>query len=127
MSALTHVVVGTNDLVRARAFYDATLSTLGLRRVRDFEGRASMWGDESHDFMVATPANGLPATWANGVTVSFAAGTREAVHEFYETALAHGGRDEGAPGPRSFTPRAYAAYVRDPDGNKICAFCFAEP
>ena len=125
MSALTQVVVGSNDLARARAFYDATLSMLGLRRVRDFD-RASMWGLESHDFMVATPANGLPATWSNGGTVSFAAPTREAVRKFYETALANGGCDEGSPGPRSFTPTAYAAYVRDPDGNKICAFCVAE-
>ena len=126
MSALTHVVLGTNDLAQARAFYDRTLSTLGLKRVRDFEDRASMWGAESHDFMVATPANGLPATSANGGTVSFAAATREAVHEFYEAALANGGTDEGPPGPRAFTPTAYGAYVRDPDGNKICAFCLAE-
>jgi hypothetical protein len=47
------------------------------------------------------------------------------VHEFHKMALANGGKDEGAPGPRSFTPTAYAAYVRDPDGNKLCAYCFA--
>lgn len=126
MTALTHVVVGTNDLERARDFYDATLATLGLRRLKDYEGRASMWGAERHEFMVATPANGLPATWSNGGTVSFAAATREAVRSFYETAIEKGAVDEGAPGPRTFLPNAYGAYVRDLDGNKICAFCFSE-
>jgi catechol 2,3-dioxygenase-like lactoylglutathione lyase family enzyme len=126
MPALTHVVIGTNDLTRARAFYDATLATLGLRRLKDYEGRASMWGAERPEFMVATPANGLPATWSNGGTVSFAAPTHQAVRKFHEIAIENGAVDEGAPGPRTFLPNAYGAYVRDPDGNKICAFCFSE-
>jgi len=121
MSALTHVVVGTNDLARARAFYDATLSMLGLRRVRDFDRASIDVGSRKYDFMVATLANGLPA-WSNGGTsVSPLRLVKRCA-----TALANGGCDEGSPGPRSFTPTAYAAYVRDPDGNKICAFCFAE-
>ena len=65
MSALTHVVVGTNDLERAREFYDAALSTLGLRRVRDFD-RASMWGLETHDFMVAKPREWPSVEWWDG-------------------------------------------------------------
>ena len=124
MAIFTHVVIGSNDLERSRKFYDGLLSTVGLKRVMDFES-ASLWGKDGPEFMVTKPGNGLPATYANGGTISFAAPTRAAVHEFHEKALASGGRDEGAPGPRAFTPTAYAAYVRDPDGNKICTYCFA--
>jgi catechol 2,3-dioxygenase-like lactoylglutathione lyase family enzyme len=124
MAIFTHVVIGTNDLERSRKFYDGVLGTLGLKRVMNMDA-ASLWGAEGPEFMVTKPGNGLPATYANGGTISFAASSRAAVREFHEAALAQGGKDEGAPGPRSFTPTAYAAYVRDPDGNKICTYCFA--
>ena len=124
MAIFTHVVVGTNDVARARTFYDSVLGTLGIKRVMNFDN-ASLWGIEGPEFMVTKPGNGHPSTSANGGTISFVAPTRAAVHEFHKTALALGGKDEGAPGPRSFTPTAYAAYVRDPDGNKICTYCFA--
>lgn len=123
MSIFTHVVVGTNDVERARRFYDSVLGTLGLKRVMNFEG-ASLWGADAPEFMVTKPGNGQPATYANGGTISFSAPSRAAVHEFHKAALALGGTDEGAPGPRDFTPTAYAAYVRDPDGNKLCTYCF---
>ncbi len=124
MTIFTHVVIGTNDLERARNFYDKVLGTLGVQRVMNLE-RASLWGADVPAFMVTEPGNGLPATYANGGTISFAAPNRAAVHAFHETALKLGALDEGEPGPRSFTPTAYAAYVRDPDGNKICTYCFA--
>jgi catechol 2,3-dioxygenase-like lactoylglutathione lyase family enzyme len=124
MAIFTHVVVGTNDVARARSFYDAVLGTLGIKRVMNLDN-ASLWGIEGPEFMVTKPGNGLPSTYANGGTISFAAPNRAAVHKFHEAALANGGKDEGAPGPRAFTPTAYAAYVRDPDGNKICSYCFA--
>ncbi len=123
MSLFTHVVVGTNDVERSRQFYDAVLATLGARRQMDFDG-ASLWGKDAPEFMVTMPANGQPACHANGGTIGFAAPSRAAVHEFHRVALAMGGSDEGAPGPRSFTPSAYAAYVRDPDGNKLTTYCF---
>lgn len=124
MAIFTHVVIGTNDVARARTFYDSVLGTLGIKRVMNLDS-ASLWGTEGPEFMVTKPGNGLPATYANGGTISFAAPSRAAVHQFHEAALANGARDEGAPGPRSFTPTAYAAYIRDPDGNKLCAYCFA--
>ena len=124
MAIFTHVVVGTNDVERARRFYDVVLGTLDIKRVMNLES-ASLWGTEGPEFMVTKPGNGLPATYANGGTISFAAPSRKAVHKFHEAALANGAIDEGAPGPRSFTPTAYAAYIRDPDGNKLCAYCFA--
>ncbi len=125
MAIFTHVVVGSNDLERSRKFYDGLLATLGLKRVMNMEA-ASLWGAEGPEFMVTKPGNGQAATHANGGTISFSAPSRTAVHKFHEFALANGGKDEGAPGPRNFTPTAYAAYVRDPDGNKICTYCFAK-
>jgi catechol 2,3-dioxygenase-like lactoylglutathione lyase family enzyme len=125
MAIFTHVVVGTNDLEAARGFYDPVLATLGIKRVMDMEGRASLWGVDAPEFMVTKPFDGGTACFANGGTVSFLAQSRAAVDAFHEVALANGGADEGAPGPRPITPTAYAAYVRDRDGNKICAFCFA--
>ena len=125
MAIFTHIVVGTNDIGKARTFYDKTLGALGLKRVMDLHENASIWGADAPEFMVTKPGNGQPCTFANGGTISFAAPSRAAVRAFHETALANGGSDEGAPGPRSFTPTAYAAYARDPDGNKICTYCFA--
>ena len=123
MAIFTHVVVGTNNVENARKFYDTVLGTLGIKRMMDLE-TASLWGAEGPEFMVTKPGNGQAATFANGGTISFAAPSRAAVHEFHKAALAAGGKDEGQPGPRAFTPTAYAAYVRDPDGNKICSYCF---
>jgi catechol 2,3-dioxygenase-like lactoylglutathione lyase family enzyme len=125
MAIFTHVVLGTNNLEKARKFYDETLSALGLKRVMDMEN-ASLWGKDGPEFMVTRPANGAPATHANGGTVGFAAPDRPAVHAFHEKALEAGGTCEGPPGPRDFTPTAYAAYVRDPDGNKLTAYTFVD-
>lgn len=122
MSIYTHMVVGTNDLERARRFYDAALGALGLNRQGDYE-KASVWGTATSHFIVTRPFNGLPASWANGSTIGFVAPNRAAVDEFHKRALANGGYDEGAPGPRTYIPNLYAAYVRDPDGNKIVASC----
>lgn len=125
MSVFTHVVVGTNDLAKSRRFYDATLGTLGLSYVGPLGENAHMWGAGAPAFMVTKPRDGQPACFANGGTIGFAAPSRDAVNKFHEAALANGGSDEGQPGPRPFTPTAYGAYVRDPDGNKLTAYCFA--
>lgn len=124
MTILTHVFVGTNDVERARKFYDAVLSTLGNNRVMDFE-TGSGWGIEAPEFLVTIPIDGHRATHANGGTIGFAAPSRKAVHEFHKAAMANGGKDISAPGLRlDIAPTAYAAYVRDPDSNKICAYCY---
>ncbi|HWL47743.1 MAG TPA: VOC family protein [Sphingomonadaceae bacterium] len=125
MGILTHTVVGSNDLEKARVFYDKTLGALGVKRLVDDGDTRSMWGKDGPEFMVTKPANGQPASFANGGTIGFAAPSRAAVRAFHEAALANGGTDEGAPGPRNVTPTSYGAYVRDPDGNKLCAYCFA--
>jgi catechol 2,3-dioxygenase-like lactoylglutathione lyase family enzyme len=106
MTIFSHVVLGTNDLEKARSFYDAALAPLGISRMMDTDDRA-MWGQGGSMFMVARPINGEPA-----------------IDKFLAAALATGGTCEGAPGLRPQMPGLYAAYVRDPDGNKICAVHF---
>jgi catechol 2,3-dioxygenase-like lactoylglutathione lyase family enzyme len=123
MAIYTHVTVGTNNLEKARQFYDAVLAPLGIKRLKDFGDRGSCWGETSEEFMVLTPADGQPACPANGGTISFEAPSRAAVAAFHKAALDLGGKDEGAVGPRSFWPNAYAGYVRDPDGNKLACYC----
>src|SRR6185295_12455835 len=78
MAIFTHVVLGTNDIEKARNFYDSTLGALGLKRVMNMEN-ASLWGKDGPEFMVTKPANGQPATAANGGTIGFAADSRAAV------------------------------------------------
>ena len=99
------------------------LAPLGLKRIKDFGDGGSCWGQSIEEFMVLKPADGKPATHANGGTVSFEAPSRAAVAAFHKAALAAGGKDEGAVGPRGFWPNAYAGYVRDLDGNKLAAYC----
>ena len=125
MAIFTHVTIGTNDLARARTFYDKVLGALGYKRLTDLGENGSIYGESAPEFFVLKPANGLPANWGNGVTVSFVAPSRAAVAKFHKEALTLGARDEGSVGPRSWHPTAYAGYIRDLDGNKICAYCFA--
>ncbi|MCX8507440.1 MAG: VOC family protein [Rhodobacteraceae bacterium] len=117
-----YLTLGTNDLDRARRFYDATLPTLGLvpRAVEadevgygPAEGRIRLW--------ITRPYNGKPASCGNGTMPALNAPSRAAVDAFHTAALANGGSDEGAPGLRPFGPHFYACYVRDPDGNKLSA------
>jgi len=126
MAIFTHVCVGTNDLDKANKFYGAALGKLGVNNLGQLSPTATLYGAGAPEFVVLRPGNGLPSTYANGGTIGFAAPTREAVRQFHAAGLANGGKDEGAPGPRTFTPTAYAAYLRDPDGNKICAYCFKD-
>ncbi|TXD98449.1 VOC family protein [Psychrobacter frigidicola] len=126
MSIFTHVAVGTNDLKRARTFYDSVLDTLGLKRVADLGDNGAIWGKDSPSFFVMKPVNGEPATVGNGVTVSFDAASRAVVDAFHAAGLSAGGEDAGLPGTRDWAPNAYAAYIRDLDGNKLTAYCFKE-
>tara|TARA_R110002153_G_scaffold2340_3_gene11442 strand:+ start:4332 stop:4715 length:384 start_codon:yes stop_codon:yes gene_type:complete len=126
MSIFTHVTVGTNDLDQARAFYDNVLATLGYKRITDLGEEGSIWGENAPSFFVLKPINGQPASIGNGGMVSFEAPSRSAIDAFHAAALAIGGPDEGAPGTRDWAPNAYAAYTRDPDGNKLAVYCFKE-
>src|SRR5947207_14082060 len=106
MAIFTHVTVGTNDLAKARSFYDSVLAPLGYKRIKDLGDRGSCWGQSAEEFMVLTPADGKPACPANGGTVSFEAPSRAAVAAFHKAALELGATDEGAVGPRGFWPNA---------------------
>lgn len=117
---LHHVSVGARDVEKAVAFYDKVLAALGYGRVMEFLPYAVGYGADHPEFWVQTPANGGLATSGNGVHVSFAAYSQEAVNKFHAAALANGGTDEGAPGPRpDYGPDYYGAFCRDLDGNKI--------
>jgi catechol 2,3-dioxygenase-like lactoylglutathione lyase family enzyme len=119
----THVMVGTNDVDKARAFYDAAMAGLGIPGQHTPNG-AFYGSPESGMFGVVTPRNQEAATHANGGTIGFQAKDRAAVDAWYAAGMANGGSDEGPPGERDYTqPPVYGAYMRDPDGNKLCAFC----
>ncbi len=117
-----YTTVGTNDLAKAAAFYDALFEVIGIKRLMDFE-RGVGWG-VSFDkpmFSVMTPFNGKPATVGNGTMISVVMLKPDQVNAVHAKALELGGKDEGAPGARG--SNFYGAYFRDLDGNKIAAFC----
>ncbi len=127
--AFSHITLGCNDLERARAFYDPVMAALGLARVIDEQDLSYGYGAAGSRLpwvYAHRPFDGRPATWANGFQVNWRADSRAQVEAFHAAGLAGGGRDEGAPGLRRYAPGYYAAYLRDPDGNKLHAFCTAE-
>ena len=118
---LAYATIGTNDLSRAGAFYDALLAEVGGKRMMEEPDYFIAWstGQEGAGLGVAVPFDKKPATVGNGCMVALQAASREQVDRVYAKALALGGTDEGPPGQRS--EGFYAAYFRDPDGNKLNA------
>jgi catechol 2,3-dioxygenase-like lactoylglutathione lyase family enzyme len=121
---IAYSTLGANDMDRAIAFYDPVFAALGAIR----ETTSPTWtgygrpGDRAK-FFLTRPFDRNAATAGNGAMLAFLAPDRAAVDAFHAAALAHGGTDEGPPGVREgMNPVFYAAYVRDPDGNKLCAF-----
>lgn len=122
---LHHVSVGTADLRRAQAFYDPVMQELGLRRSLEVEDAVG-YGAGITVFSLNLPADGAPATPGNGVHVAFEVESRAAVDAFFRVAIANGAICDGEPGLRPrYDDHYYAAFVRDPDGNKIEALTFA--
>ena len=129
MSVLSHITLGTNDPERAARFYDAVLGALGFDRLPKPAGKPPAYekGGQVPTIYLYRPVDGRPATWGNGSHIAFMAQTVDAVDSFHRLALDHGGLDEGAPGPRPhYGDNYYAAYVRDPDGNKLQAVCYTD-
>ena len=116
-----YVTVGTNDLERAAKFYDALAAEMGTARMMEFDSFIA-WGkpDGGAGIAATKPYDGNAASVGNGTMVAFEAKDNDQVHRLYDIALANGGSDEGAPGPRG--DGFYAGYFRDPDGNKLNAF-----
>jgi catechol 2,3-dioxygenase-like lactoylglutathione lyase family enzyme len=119
----SHTCVGAADLGASRQFYDAALAPLGVGNLGPFGESCILYGKDRPAFLVLKPGNG-EAPSSNGVTVGFAAGSKADVNAFHAAGIAAGGTDEGAPGPRGHLPNACAAYLRDPAGNKVCAYTF---
>lgn len=118
-----YLTLGTTDLARAARFYDATLAPLGLvrRATEETEVGYGLPDDRRTRIWITLPFDGQPATAGNGTMPALVAPSTSAVTAFHRAALAHGGTDEGAPGLRPHGPAFFAAYVRDPDGNKLSA------
>jgi catechol 2,3-dioxygenase-like lactoylglutathione lyase family enzyme len=121
----SHVTVGSNDIPKAKAFYDGVGKALGLDRMAEYPnaiaygragGRPQLW--------ILNPADKKAATVGNGITIGLEASDRPAVDAAYKAGMSSGGKDEGAPGLRThYHPNYYGAYLRDPDGNKVCVVC----
>lgn len=125
----SHVTVGSNDLPKAKAFYDSLLMPLGVLRRADHPDAAG-YGKQGHrpQLWIVRPLDRKPASAGNGITVGLEASDRASVDAAYKAAIAAGGRDEGPPGLRThYHPNYYGAYLRDPDGNKICVVCHKAP
>jgi len=117
----SHVFVGSNDLARAKIFYDALFAALdGSTGLIDEQIGRIVYRHAGALFIVCRPINGEPATVANGGTIGFGMASEEQVNAWHAAGVAHGGTAiEDAPGQR---PNGlYLAYLRDPDGNKLCA------
>ena len=121
-----YITVGSNDLDKARAYYDGLFGSIGAGRLMELGENFTLYGVSwgVPGVAICTPNNGAPATAGNGNMVAIVMDSRGKVDALHAKALELGGTDEGAPGLRS--PEGdqafYGAYFRDPEGNKFCAF-----
>ncbi len=116
----SHIMIGTNNLDRAKVFYDAVLGTLGVAP-GSVDRHRIFYRTPTGIFSVTQPINGEPATVGNGSTIGFACTSPAQADAWHAAGLAHGGTDcENPPGVREGAAKLYLAYLRDPDGNKIC-------
>jgi len=125
-----YVTLGSDDMPRARAYYDELFGSIGAKRIMEFGddlGGFTMWGTglDKPGVAVTNPYNKQPAAAGNGNMTAIAMNSRSKVDQFYNKAIELGGTDEGPPGLRGDEgPQAfYGAYFRDLDGNKLAAFC----
>ena len=117
----SHIMIGTNDLEAAKSFYDKLLGTLGVPPGAVDRHRV-FWRTKTGTFSVSKPINGEPATPANGGTIGFTANSVEEADAWHATGIANGATTcEEPPGIRDGGAKLYLAYLRDPDGNKLCA------
>jgi catechol 2,3-dioxygenase-like lactoylglutathione lyase family enzyme len=119
----SHIMVGSNDIARSKKFYDALFAAMGAKPgVEDARGRL-VYAHNGGRFMVSKPIDGKPAVAANGGTIGFLMSDTQQADAWHKAGVANGGRSvEDPPGVRQgATGRIYLAYLRDPDGNKLCA------
>ncbi len=122
IAVFSHVMIGTNDLEKAKAFYDALLGTLGVAPATVDRHRI-FYRTKTGVFAVTKPIDGKPATAANGGTIGFACSSPQQADAWYAAGISNGGTScEDPPGVREApTGKFYLAYLRDLDGNKLCA------
>jgi len=118
----SHIMIGTNDLEGAKAFYDPLLATLGVGPARA-DGHRIFYMTPTGILSVSIPINGEPACYGNGATIGFACASPEQADAWHAAGVAAGGTTcEDPPGVREGgMGKLYLAYLRDPDGNKLCA------
>ena len=122
-----YLTIGALDIEQAKTFYDSVLGTIGWKQFADY-GDPVGYGlngiDTGKTIWICKPYDGATARAGNGIMIGFDAATKEQVHAFHAAAMKTGGSDEGAPGPRpDYGPNWYAAYLRDPTGNKLAIVC----
>lgn len=120
----SHICVGSNDLARSKIFYDAVFATIGATPIMaDLEAGRLAYAHKGANFMICRPINGEAATFANGGTIGFTCDSSEDVDAWHKAGCEGGGATcEDPPGVRDFPfGKLYLAYLRDPDGNKLCA------
>jgi catechol 2,3-dioxygenase-like lactoylglutathione lyase family enzyme len=119
----THAFLGSNDVEKSRKFYDATMGTLGLKNLVPPEAGKMVYNSGKGTLIVGKPLNGEAANPSNGATLGLGAVDTAQVDAWHAAGVANGGTCDGLPGPRAGAPNnAYGAYLRDPDGNKVCCF-----
>jgi len=120
----SHLTVGSNDVARSQAFYDAIFTAIGGEPgTASPDGSRVRYSHEGGTLLVTRPVNGEPATFGNGVTIGLVIGSPELVEAWHAAGVANGGTTcENPPGERNGAfGRLYLAYLRDPEGNKLCA------
>lgn len=126
---ISYVTLGATDFEAGLAFYDRVMAAIGWARFAvhgTFAGYGPGGESGGQTVWVCRPFDGGEASFGNGTMLAFGADTRAEVDAFHAAAMAAGGADEGAPGPRpQYTPDWYAAYLRDPAGNKLAIVCTA--
>lgn len=126
MSIYSHMTIGCSDLAASQSFYDAVLRTLGINNLGAVPDRMVIYGVDQPELMIVKPIDGNPACHGNGITIGLKAASRDQVRDFHAAGLTNGGTCEGAPGNREQGPPGnYAAYLRDPVGNKLVAVTFS--
>lgn len=120
---INHISIGVRDIARTKRFYDAVLGPIGYTCLSEGEGSLG-YGGQDVVFWISTTDHPVPADDRSGLHICFDAPTRAGVDAFHAAALGNGGRDNGAPGLRAdYGANYYAAFVVDPDGYRIEAYC----
>jgi catechol 2,3-dioxygenase-like lactoylglutathione lyase family enzyme len=127
VTLILYTTLGVTDLDRSAAFYDAVFATIGCPRAPQTDDAFPSWGPDyggGVSFAICRPFDGQPPSAGNGSMIALRATNADEVIAFHAAALAHGGTCDGPPGLRPhYTPTFFAAYIRDPDGNKLACVC----